>query len=71
MPTPHPAATTPPSFVDLRQFARDPSQGSAVAAAPGEDRFLASRRRLNRAPGPVTAKAMRSFEERSGHDLDP
>jgi uncharacterized cupin superfamily protein len=48
-------ATTQPSFVDMRQFARDPSQGSAVAAAIGEDRFLASRRSLDRAPGPVTA----------------
>jgi uncharacterized cupin superfamily protein len=55
MPNPLPAATTPPSFVDMRQFARDPSQGSAVAAAPGADRFLASRRCLNWAPGPVTA----------------
>jgi uncharacterized cupin superfamily protein len=49
------AASTPPSFVDMREFARDPNQGIAVAAAPGEDRFLASRRCLNRAPGPVTA----------------
>ncbi|MFI8071292.1 aminotransferase class IV [Streptomyces sp. NPDC086033] len=28
-------------------------------------------RELPVAPGPVTAKAMRVFEERSGHDLDP
>lgn len=49
------AASTPPSFVDMREFARDPNQGIAVAAAPGEDRFLAGRRCLNRAPGPVTA----------------
>ncbi|WP_329226188.1 aminodeoxychorismate lyase [Streptomyces canus] len=28
-------------------------------------------RELPGAPGPVTAKAMRVFEERSGHDLDP
>lgn len=55
MQNPLPAATTPPSFVDLRQFARDPNPGIAVAAAPGADRFLASRRCLNRAPGPVTA----------------
>jgi uncharacterized cupin superfamily protein len=52
--TPRPQATTPPSFVDLRQFARDPHQGNAVAA-PGKDRFLASRRCLDWAPGPVTA----------------
>jgi uncharacterized cupin superfamily protein len=55
MPNPFPAATTPPSFVDLRRFARDPNQGNAVAATPGEDRFLASRRCLDWAPGPVTA----------------
>lgn len=46
----------PPSFVDLRQFARDQSQGVAVTTAVGEDRFLSSRRVLNWAPGgPVTA----------------
>ncbi|CAM5662272.1 aminotransferase class IV [Streptomyces canus] len=28
-------------------------------------------RELTGAPGPVTAKAMRIFEERAGHDLDP
>lgn len=55
MPTSLPAAATPPSFVDLRQFARDPNQGNTLAAAPGADRFLASRRCLDRGPGPVTA----------------
>jgi uncharacterized cupin superfamily protein len=45
----------PPSFVDLRQFARDPGQGIAVAAEAGQDRFLSSRRVLDWAPGPVTA----------------
>jgi uncharacterized cupin superfamily protein len=55
MPNPLPAAATPPSFVDLRRFARDPNQGIAVAAAPGADRFLASRRCLDWAPGPVSA----------------
>lgn len=46
----------PPSFVDLRQFARDQSQGIAVTPAAGEDRFLTSRRVLDWAPGgPVTA----------------
>jgi uncharacterized cupin superfamily protein len=54
MPSPSIQAN-PPSFVDLRQFARDRSQGIAVAAAPGDDRFLASRRVLDWAPGPVTA----------------
>ena len=44
-----------PSFVDLRQFAQDRSQGITVAALPGEDRFLSSRRVLDWAPGPVTA----------------
>ncbi|MGS5087598.1 cupin domain-containing protein [Hydrogenophaga sp. A37] len=46
----------PPSFVDLRQFARDKNQGIAVVTAAGEDRFLSSRRVLDWAPGgPVTA----------------
>lgn len=46
----------PPSFVDLRRFARDKSQGIAVSTAAGEDRFLSSRRILDWAPGgPVTA----------------
>ncbi len=44
-----------PSFVDLRRFAQDRSQGITVAALPGEDRFLSSRRVLDWAPGPVTA----------------
>ncbi|MFS2025466.1 cupin domain-containing protein [Massilia sp. CT11-137] len=44
-----------PSFVDLRKFAQDPAQGIAVTAPAGEDRFLASRRVLDWAPGPVTA----------------
>jgi uncharacterized cupin superfamily protein len=44
-----------PSFVDLRQFARDQTQGVAVTAAAGQDRFLSSRRVLDWAPSPVTA----------------
>ena len=46
----------PPSFVDLRQFARDPSQGIAAPASKGDDRFLSSRRVLDWASdSPVTA----------------
>ncbi|MDO8775852.1 MAG: enzyme of the cupin superfamily, partial [Burkholderiaceae bacterium] len=45
----------PPSFVDMRAFARDKSQGIAVTASAGDDRFLSSRRILDWAPGPVTA----------------
>jgi uncharacterized cupin superfamily protein len=44
-----------PSFVDLRQFARDQTEGIAVTAAAGQDRFLSSRRVLDWAPSPVTA----------------
>ena len=44
-----------PSFVDLRNFARDESQGIAMTAAAGQDRFLSSRRILDWAPSPVTA----------------
>lgn len=46
---------TPRTFVDLREFAQDKSQGVAVSAQAGEDRFLASRRVLDWAAGPVTA----------------
>jgi uncharacterized cupin superfamily protein len=46
---------TPRTFVDLRQFAQDKSQGSAVKTATGEDRFLSSRRVLDWEPGSVTA----------------
>ena len=45
----------PPSFVDLRAFARDPREGIPVTAPAGADRFLSSRRVLDWAPGPVTA----------------
>lgn len=46
----------PPSFVDLRQFAREKNQGIAVVTTAGEDRFLSSRRVLDWAlGGPVTA----------------
>jgi len=55
MPNPLQEAATPPSFVDLRQFARDPSQGVAVAAAADADSYLANRRCLDWAPGPVSA----------------
>jgi uncharacterized cupin superfamily protein len=48
-----------PSFVDLRQFARDKSQGVPVLALPGEDSFLSSRRVLAwPSGGPVTAGAI-------------
>ena len=49
------ALATPPSFVDLRQFARDKQQGVPAATLAGDDRFLYSRRILDWAPGPVTA----------------
>lgn len=55
----------PPSFVDLRQFAQDSDQGIPCAAASGDDRFLASRRILDWAPGPVTAGVI-AFEAGSG-----
>ncbi|CAN7418457.1 cupin domain-containing protein [Pseudoduganella sp. LjRoot289] len=47
--------TTPSTFIDLRQFARDKSLGIAVKTAAGEDGFLSSRRVLDWAPSPVTA----------------
>lgn len=48
-------ATNPSSFVDMRAFARDKSQGIPVTASAGDDRFLSNRRILDWAPGPVTA----------------
>ncbi len=48
-------AAPPPSFVDLREFARDARQGVPAASSPGEDRFLSGRRILDWPPGPVTA----------------
>ena len=55
-----------PSFVDLRQFARNTSQGVAVLALPGEDTFLTSRRVLAwPSGGPVTAGAI-ALEAGSG-----
>lgn len=49
------ATTHPPSFVDMRAFARDRRQGIAVTAQAGADRFLTRRRILAWQPGPVTA----------------
>ena len=49
----------PPSFVDLRQFARDERQGVPAAAAAGDDRFLSCRRVLDWGPqSAVTAGAI-------------
>lgn len=53
-----PAAATlaaPPTFVDLRELARDESLGVTIGAQQSEDRFLTSRRVLDWASGPVTA----------------
>ena len=49
------ACAIPASFVDMRQFARDESEGIPMLASPGDDRFLSSRRILDWAQGPVTA----------------
>jgi uncharacterized cupin superfamily protein len=43
------------TFIDLRAFASDESQGIASPAAPEDDRFQSSRRFLVLPPGPVTA----------------
>lgn len=48
-------AAHPPSFVDLRAFARDKNQGIPVPAHVGDDPFLSNRRVLDWAPGAVTA----------------
>jgi uncharacterized cupin superfamily protein len=46
------------TFIDLRRFAQDRSQGIRLNAAPEEDLFLSSRRLLDFPPGPVTAGAI-------------
>lgn len=50
--------STPRTFIDLRQFAQDKSQGIAVMASAGQDPFLSSRRLLDFPHGPVTAGAI-------------
>jgi uncharacterized cupin superfamily protein len=57
--------TTPRTFIDLRKFAQDKSQGISLKASAGEDSFLSSRRLLDWAPGPVTAGAI-ALEAGSG-----
>src|SRR5690349_16122676 len=54
------APTRRPSFTDLRQFAKDQTQGIPMPAggASGENRFLSSRRILDLPPGPVTVGAI-------------
>jgi uncharacterized cupin superfamily protein len=47
--------TMPRTFIDLRKFAQDKSQGIPLTASQGDDRFLSSRRVLDWEPGPVTA----------------
>ncbi len=57
--------TTPRTFIDLRKFAQDKSQGIALTASAGEDLFLSSRRLLDFPEGPVTAGAI-ALETGSG-----
>lgn len=57
--------STPRTFIDLREFARDKRQGIPLTASAGEDPFLASRRVLDFPPGPVTAGAI-ALEAGSG-----
>lgn len=49
---------TPPTFVDLRAFARDHAAGVPVTASAREDAFLSCRRLLEQPPGPVTIGAI-------------
>ncbi len=61
-----PVQASTPSFVDLRQFARDQTLGIAASSVAGEDRFLSHRRLLDWVPGgPVTAGAI-TLEAGSG-----
>jgi uncharacterized cupin superfamily protein len=56
----------PPSFIDLRQFARDKRQGISAAALAGDDAFLSSRRMLGWAPGGPVAAGVITLEAGSG-----
>jgi uncharacterized cupin superfamily protein len=56
----------PPSFVDLRQFARDQRQGIPAAALAGQDAFLSSRRMLDWAPGGPVAAGVIALEAGNG-----
>ena len=62
-----PAATSnrPRSFIDLKAFASDASQGIASPASPGDDHFQSSRRFVDLLPGPVTAGVI-TLEANSG-----
>ncbi|WP_367190248.1 hypothetical protein [Burkholderia sp. Ed8] len=53
------------TFIDLREFVRDRSQGIPLSASSGQDSFLASRRLLNFPSGPVTAGSI-ALEAGSG-----
>jgi uncharacterized cupin superfamily protein len=55
-----------PSFVDLREFARDRSLGIPAAAEAGEDAFLRSRRVLDWAPGGPVAAGVIALENGTG-----
>jgi len=61
-----PAASTsrPRSFIDLKAFASDASQGVASPASPDDDRFQSSRRFLDLTPGPVSAGVITLGEDR-------
>ncbi|WP_246590262.1 cupin domain-containing protein [Marinobacterium ramblicola] len=52
-------ATTSPSFVDLRQFAKEAGTGPAPQTITQEDAFLACRYPLELPPGPVEVGAIR------------
>lgn len=57
--------SAPRTFIDLREFARDRSQGIPLTASAGQAPFLASRRLLDFPSGPVTAGAI-ALEAGSG-----
>ena len=53
------------TFIDLRKFAQDKSQGIQLTASAGQDPFLSNRRLLDFPPGPVTAGVI-TLENSSG-----
>ena len=61
-----PVSSSVPSFVDLRAFARDTSQGVATTPAAGSDPFLANRRTLDWAAGSPVAAGVITLEAGKG-----
>lgn len=61
----------PRSFIDLKAFASEASQGAAPAASASHDRFQSCRRFLALPPGPVTAGVVTLTQDRGAVSSQP